>query len=214
MLGALTLGIVVSPTQADAEAVTVSVDVPVSEEPRAVTGIALGTSLHMIPSVSLKRFSTDTLTATFDVPEKTTAALAMAEMADGSTVFGDTRLVVDAKTLPSLASIPECPVVGVIKADASQRGLMESLVEIRTARRDVLKNRIEATLSGTTLEKAQKLEELFGLARPVKLSADLSPFEITDRVTRLTGAIKSYRITRATKRSDPPTATDSAADKK
>ncbi len=214
MMCVLAFGAVLSSTPIHAESITVSVDLPISDEPRSVTGIALGQSLQMIPSVSLKRFSVNTLTVTFDVPEKSSAALAMAEMADGSTIFGDTRLVIDAKAEPSIASIPECPVVGVIKADASQRGLMESLVEIRTARRDVLKNRITALLAGNTLEKARKLEELFGLARPVPLSAELGPIEIIDRLTRLTAAIKSYRLTRTAKRSEPPAATKNSADKK
>lgn len=193
----------VAPMQAAwAESVTVSVDLPIIGEPRSVTGIALGPTLEMIKSVSLKRFSAGALTATFNVPDKSTAVLAMAEMEDGSTIFGDTRLVSTAQTTPSLASIPECSVAGVIKADPSQRGLMESLVEIRTARRDVIKNRINTILSGATLEKARKLEELFGLARSEPLTAELPPTQIIDRVSRLTAAIKSYRLNRAARRAE------------
>lgn len=193
------VAVLTSSLAAQAETVTVSVDLPVAGEPRAVTGIALGPSLEMISAVSLKRFAADSLTVTFNVPSQASAALAMAEMADGTTIFGDTRLIETARVVPSLASIPECSVNGVIKADASQRGLMQSLVEIRAARRDVLKNRLKALLNTATLDKARKLEELFGLARTAPLSTDLSPTEIIDRVTRLSAAIKSYRSNRASK---------------
>jgi len=181
---------------AAAEGVLVSVDLPVAGEPRAVTGIALGNSLEMISKVSLKRFSAGTLTASFKAPAQAKAVLAMAEMADGTTIFGDTRLIDAAKDLPSLASIPDGSISGVLKADPSQRGLMQSLVEIRTARRDMLKNRLRAAMAVTTPEKIAKLEELFGLTRPTALTIELSPTEIIDRLNRLTSAIRAYRITR------------------
>lgn len=112
----------------------------------------------------------------------------------GEVAFGDVKLVTDSASTKSFYSLPDCQEKVEVPPGLSQQiGLLESLVEIRAARREAHQLRLRKTLDDTFLEKLRRLERGFGLSYSKKLSPDLSAFELVDRLSRLSNAIKNYQ---------------------
>ena len=140
--------------------------------------------------------------------EKDSLVSAMIVSEDGSVAFGD--LAPSAfKGSPELyASLPECqaPRMSVAKLQ-NQASVLESLVAVRSERRQILQESLANELQGELLEKAVRLERGFGLTREKELGSGLSPLELVDRLSRLIAAIKNHRASREV----PPSADTPAA---
>ena len=112
----------------------------------------------------------------------------------GEIVFGDVKMVTDAATAGSFYALPDCDMNPAVPTGLNQQmGLLESLVEIRAARREAHQLRLKKTLSGSFVDKLSRLERGFGLNYNKKLSADLEAYELVDRLSRLNNAIRSYQ---------------------
>jgi hypothetical protein len=72
-------------------------------------------------------------------------------------------------------------------------GALNSLVDVRKAKRDVTKLEISNKLKGDFLKKLQNLESGFGLTTEVPLSADIPPAELNIRLFRILTALKAYK---------------------
>ena len=95
--------------------------------------------------------------------------------------------------------IPKCPPQQAISLAAeTQVGVLQSLVSIRSARRDNAQARIVALMQGDYLEKLRNLEKGFGLSRGRELSSDLPPLELIDRLSRILNSVHNYKASKST----------------
>lgn len=127
--------------------------------------------------------------------DDTTVATAYGVAQDDKMVFGSMtpNLVTDPSG--SRYTIPECPAEEVSPhVSQSQMAPLQSLVSIRTARSDLAKMKVTRQLSDQLLIKLRKFEKAFGLSSTNELSADLPPAELVDRLSRLTFALKQFRV--------------------
>lgn len=126
-----------------------------------------------------------------------TMATAMLIGPEGEVAMGDVKLITGSRSTKSFHSLPECSdELNVPPGLSDQVGLLESLVEIRSARREGNQLRISQIMSGPFLEKLRRLEKGFGMKHATKLSEDLTAFELVDRLSRLSNAIKNYQTSK------------------
>ncbi len=84
------------------------------------------------------------------------------------------------------AVLPLCKVqIDQSSAAGNQTALLQSLIQIRVEKRDLLKKRVLETLDPSLLEKLNKLEEAFGLAPDTPLTAELDPYTLSERLSLL-----------------------------
>ena len=184
-------------TAAHAERVEVTLDTKL--EVRSAIGLLLSSQgAQQVRETDVHQASEILKLVSFPyLPDKVTpdtVASALVVLEDGSIAFANVRPILkgqrDAK---SFASLPDCEPEEATRVSVhDQFGLFESLVEIRSARREVNQIKIKKILAGPFLEKLKRLERGFGLAHPDELSADLPAAELVDRLSRLATAIRSY----------------------
>lgn len=86
----------------------------------------------------------------------------------------------------SKAVLPLCKVqIDQKTASGSQTALLQSLIQIRAEKRDLLKKRVTEVLDPSLLEKLNRLEEAFGLSPDIPLSAKLDPYTLSERLSLL-----------------------------
>lgn len=113
---------------------------------------------------------------------------------DGEAAFGDVKMIHDSVSTKSFYSLQECNNEPVVPEGLNQQvGLLESLVAIRVARREGHQLRLKKALEGNFVEKLKRLEKGFGLRYNTPLSENLNSFELVDRLSRLSNAIKNYQ---------------------
>lgn len=109
---------------------------------------------------------------------------------DGDLAFSKIRSIT-ALTLPKL---PACSKKDTVVLDAqNQVGVIQSLVSIRTARRENAKKKIDIQLTPEYIETLTKLEKGFGLQSTPALNSELPPEILADRLARILHAIRNYR---------------------
>lgn len=111
----------------------------------------------------------------------------------GEVGYGDVKYIHDSASTKSFYSLNECAPIEAPQRMRQQVALLESLVEIRAARKEAHHLRLKQELSGAFLEKLSRLEKGFGLNYSNKLSPDLNSFELIDRLSRLSNAISNYQ---------------------
>lgn len=187
------------PARAVAQARTVEVHVPTNMAVTNAVGLLMTGGRTIQKAVaSMNQLAEDVLVVTFpyDAAELDGESFASALVvgAEGEVRYGEVKLVAGNLTSKSFLTLPECPAKEVSKLIGhDQTGLIESLVEIRAARREAHQLRISTTMQGAFLEKLQRLEKGFGFLYAKKLAPDLPPTELADRLSRLTNAIKNYQ---------------------
>lgn len=116
---------------------------------------------------------------------------------DGESAFGDVKLITDSLSTKSFYNMPECSSDAQIPEGLNQQvGLLESLVAIRVARREGHLLRLDKIFDSEFIEKLKRLEKGFGLRYNKALSKELTSFELVDRLSRLSNAIKNYQSTK------------------
>ncbi len=120
-------------------------------------------------------------------------ASAMLSNAQGEVAFADVRTVSAQGSGLSFARLPECAESISTKAfQYNQLGLLQSLVNVRTNRRNVEQQKIEKLMQGKFLERLRKLERGFGLGDASDLRADIRSDELVARLARLQYAVQAY----------------------
>ena len=174
----------------------VQVNVATSFEPKEAVGLILSSSgVAERPSINLQKVKDGLLLVSFTYSKtdvkKDSFATAMVISANGDIAFGDVKALYGSSPKTSFYAIPQCPPdQNKVSIDRSKFGALETLVHYRTERRETYKKEIQEILSGPFLEKLKKLENGFGLTRGRPLSADLDPFELIDRLSRLKATVK------------------------
>jgi hypothetical protein len=181
----------------------IEIDVHTAINPTKAIGLVMsehGTDQRTNSDISWKRVNPDTVTVSIPLgrddraPGTIISALVMNDA--GEMAFGNNKPSDVPELSPSIFSLPTCPGPKINPAIESQASLVQSLLEVRAARRAKLQNQLNGTLQGDLLARINKLERGFGMNHGEALSGNLPPLELEDRLARLVQAIKNYRAQR------------------
>lgn len=129
-------------------------------------------------------------------------ATAMVQSSDGSVAFGHVRKL---SAINGSRDLPVCKGEKLaIAPNPSQIGLLQSLVDVRSARRELVQAKVSNLMKDDFLEMLKKLESGFGLTYAKELSPSLPPVELIDRLTRILNAVKNYRMSKANRSAPEP----------
>jgi hypothetical protein len=182
-------------TSTSAEEVTVPVDAPFSAA--SAVGLVVsssGTVEKLNPKITSD--GPTRLLVTFDVPSSEisddTVATAIVRSSNGATAFGQVTVLATDGTGKS--KVPHCKEGEIDRYEvANQGGVLASLVDIRNARREVARSKLQAFFSPEALAKYHTIEEGFGLKSLTPLDAEPAPYHLANRLARLLLAVQSYR---------------------
>lgn len=202
--GLITIATPVLHTHAQAlpitEPLTVNVRVEAKPEPKKAIGLVLSTGRTTeIPDTTIKKIGEKLYLISFvvdrNIVRKDTVATAMAFDENGAVSFANVspELLSESKALVS--RIPDCPPEdpsSIVKLD--QQGPLQQLVDVRSERAEIARLKISRMLDEQFLAKLQRFEDAFGLQKSEELSANLPPEVLVDRLSRITHAVKKYRM--------------------
>lgn len=182
------------------EPITVNVHVEAKPEPKKAIGMVLSSGRTLeIEDTTIKKVGEKLYLISFvvdrNIVRRDSVATAMAFDENGTVYFANVspELLSDAKNL--LSRIPECPAedpAAVVKLD--QQGPLRKLVDVRTERAELARLKISTMLDEDFIEKLQRFEDAFGLDKSEELTASLPPEVLVDRLSRITHAVKKYRM--------------------
>ena len=182
------------------EPLTVNVRVEAKPEPKKAIGMVLSAGRAVeIQETTIKKIGEKLYLISFvvdrNIVRKDSVATAMAFDENGTVTFANVspELLSESKTL--ISHIPECPAEdpsAVVKLD--QQGPLEQLVDVRSERAEIARLKISRMLDEEFLSKLQRFEDAFGLDKTEELNANLPPEVLVDRLSRITHAVKKYRM--------------------
>jgi hypothetical protein len=189
----------------------VNVQVEAKPEPKKAIGVVLSAGRTIeIEDTTIKKIGEKLFLISFvvdrNIVRRDSVATAMAFDENGTVTFANVspELLSDTKNL--LQRIPECPPEdpsAIVKLD--QRGPLQQLVDVRTERAEIARLKISKLLDEPFLEKLHRFEDAFGLDKSEEISASLPPEVLVDRLSRITHAVKKYRMF---KKAPTPTAAE------
>jgi hypothetical protein len=156
-----------------------------------------------IPETTIKKVGEKLYIVSFivdrNIVRKDSVATAMAFDETGKVSFANVspELLSDGKTL--ISRIPECPSEdpsAIVKLD--QKGPLQQLVDVRNERAELARLKISRMLDESFLTKLHRFEDAFGLDQSEELTASLPPEVLVDRLSRITHAVKKYRMFKKT----------------
>lgn len=120
-------------------------------------------------------------------------ATAIATDSEGTRYYGSMVAIDNADFYNRSAQLPYCEQTEVTPFKlAGQYALLESLVAVRSARRDYNQKMIKEELNPEFLDQLKKLEAGFGLKAKDELSASMHPVILIQRLSRILNTVKSY----------------------
>ena len=186
------------------EPLTVNVRVEAKPEPKKAIGMVLSAGRTVeIPETTIKKVGEKLYLISFivdrNIVRKDSVATAMAFDENGNVSFANVspELLSDGKTL--ISRIPECPSEdpsAIVKLD--QQGPLQQLVDVRNERAELARLKISRMLDESFLTKLHRFEDAFGLDQSEELSASRPPEVLVDRLSRITHAVKKYRMFKKT----------------
>jgi hypothetical protein len=186
------------------EPLTVNVRVEAKPEPKKAVGMVLSAGRTVeFPETTIKKVGEKLYIVSFivdrNIVRKDSVATAMAFDENGNVSFANVspELLSDGKTL--ISRIPECPSEdpsAIVKLD--QQGPLQQLVDVRNERAELARLKISRMLDESFLTKLHRFEDAFGLDQSEELTASLPPEVLVDRLSRITHAVKKYRMFKKT----------------
>ena len=181
----------------------IEIDVHTALNPAKAIGLVIsehGTEQRTGADISWRRVNSDTIIVSVPLGQSDRAAgtvisaLVMDE--HGGTAFGNNKAADVPELSGSIYSLPNCPGPKISPAIETQGSLLQSLLEVRSARRTKLQGQLNSVLQGELSGRLTKLERGFGMNHCEALSGDLPPLELEDRLARLVQTITNYRAHR------------------
>ncbi|RIL11351.1 MAG: hypothetical protein DCC75_02510 [Proteobacteria bacterium] len=177
--------------------IEINIDAPF--EPAEAVGLILSEKgVYQRELDKIERASPRVLVATLSYLKESIPADAVATVLirseDGQIAAGSPRLVLTEDEWNSFWSLPQCPPEKFSTSAATETGklsLLESLVDIRARRRGVAQVQLAKALDQQYIERLRKLEAGFGFSYPEPLSAEMTPVELIDRLTRIVEVINA-----------------------
>ncbi len=177
----------------------IEINVFTKSDPAQAVGLVFSSSgAEQKLGPKLRRVSDELVIVTYPLNENNiqadTFGSALVILANGDVVLGEVKPLALRAEHSSAYSLPACVEPEDSSAlKISEVGPLQRLVDFRTRRRTIAKDKLRLILSDEFVDKLGKLEQGFGLARESQLNADTHPLEIIDRATRLANAIRNYR---------------------
>jgi hypothetical protein len=182
------------------EPLKVQVELEGAVQPQQYVGLLLSADKVLQKKItSSEKSATGSILLTFSylpsevAPDSVASAYAISE--DGRVAMAHVRPLFPEASPEALLALPTCPpekvATGSIKPE--QRGVLETLIEFRAARRELARDSVRRMMDGTFLEDLRQLEAKLGLGRVTPLSPELGPVELVDRLSRLTKALQNYQ---------------------
>lgn len=165
----------------------------VQEVKSALGVIVSGSSFQQYEADSITRVSPQEVHVIFSAPPPAAGTssfiTAMGVSEAGVVLFSDLRLT---EPLPYetkiCKAIPDTP-----ESIEGRQSHLYSLLDIREARRQVLKEQLKLLTTDSNLKELNNLERLFGLDRTEPLTQNTNIHELIDRLSRLKDAIKDMK---------------------
>lgn len=182
------------------EPLTVNVQVEAKPEPKRAIGLVLSAGRTFeVEETTIKKIGEKSYLISFivdrNIVRRDSVATAMAFDENGKASFANVspELLSDNKNL--LSQIPECPAEDPSTlVDPDQKGPLEQLVKVRTERTELARAKINELLDSSFLDRLHRFEDAFGLDKSEELSGELDPEVLVDRLSRITHAVKKYRM--------------------
>lgn len=203
----------VSAQQGDEEAQKfIEVNVAASFDPISAIGLFLSEKGAMErPAEQIRRVDPNTVVVKVPYLDRElprdTMVTAILFSADGNLGFGSVRPIFTQDARESYLSLPYCPPEKLnFKVVESQLSSLENVLQLRVERRGILQVRVAQIMSDKLVEKLNRLERGFGLARTAPLSPSLPPVELIDRLNRILESIKSVKTSAPAAKQEKPKA--------
>jgi hypothetical protein len=165
-----------------------------AQEIKSALGVIVsGSSFQKYEADSITRVSPQEVHVIFSAPPPAPGTpsyiTAMGVSEAGGVLFSDLRLT---ELLPyqskPCTTKPDTP-----DAIEGRQSHLFSLLDIREARRQVLKEQLQLLTTDSNLKELNNLERLFGLDRTEPLTRDTNSYELMDRLSRLKDAVKDMK---------------------
>lgn len=182
------------------EPITVNVQVEAKPEPKKAIGMVMSSGRTIeIQETTIKKVGEKLYLVSFivdrNIVRKDSVATAMAFDENGNVTFANVSPELLSENKNLLSRIPDCPAEdtsAVVKLD--QQGPLQKLVDVRTERAEIARLKISTMLDEAFLEKLHRFEDAFGLDKSEEITATLPPEVLVDRLSRITHAVKKYRM--------------------
>lgn len=182
------------------EPLLVNVRVESKPEPKKAIGMVLSAGHTVeIPETTIKKIGEKLYGISFvvdrNIIRRDSVATAMAFDENGEVTFANVtpELLSDIRNV--ISNIPECPMEDPTAiVQSGQQGPLQQLVDVRTERAELARLKISRMLDENFLAKLERFEEAFGLQKGEELSAQLPPEVLVDRLSRISHAVKKYKM--------------------
>lgn len=191
------------------EPILVNVQVEAKPEPKKAIGIILSADETVeIQDTAIKKVGDKTYAISFLVDralvKRDTVATAMAFDENGHATFANVTSEIASGSHNTAARIPECPTEDPsVVVQLEQQGPLQQLVDVRTERAELARLKISKLLDENFVAKLHRFEEAFGLQNAEEIDASLPPDVLVDRLSRITHAVKKYRMFKKSPKNDP-----------
>jgi len=165
-----------------------------AQEIKKATGVIVaGNSFQQYDADSITRVSPQEVHVIFSAPAPAAGTpsyvTAMAVSDAGVVLFSDLRL-----TEPLSYQTKACSLIpDTTEAIEGRQSHLYSLLDIREARRQVLKQQLGLLTTDSNLKELNNLERLFGLDRIEPITRSTNMYELIDRLSRIKDAIKDMK---------------------
>lgn len=175
----------------------IEVSATIDFDPEQVTGLLLsstGAIEKADPKVTKRAANSFLVTFPYKGEEirPDTVATAMFISSNGKAAMADVHPVFLIESLnKSHLSLPNCSLDNLgeeaakLSALYNNRGVLQSLIEIRTSRRDLAKIKVAGLMQGDLLSTLRQIEKTGGFTYTKELSSDLEPYELLQRLYRI-----------------------------
>jgi hypothetical protein len=182
------------------EPVLVNVQVEAKPEPKKAVGMLLSAGETVeIPNTTIKKTGEKLYSISFLVDRSLlrddTVATAVAFDEKGHASFANVTPEIASGAHNAIARIPECPAEDPsVVMQLEQHGPLQQLVDVRTERAELARLKLSRLLDENFLAKLSRFEDAFGLQRTEVIDANIPPEVLVDRLSRITHAVKKYRM--------------------
>lgn len=182
------------------EPLLVNVRVESKPEPKKAIGMVLSAGHTVeIPETTIKKIGEKLYAISFvvdrNIIRRDSVATAMAFDENGEVTFANVtpELLSDIRNV--ISNIPECPMEDPTAiVQSGQQGPLQQLVDVRAERAELARLKISRMLDENFLAKLERFEEAFGLQKGEELTAQLPPDVLVDRLSRISHAVKKYKM--------------------
>lgn len=155
--------------------------VPTNFSPEEAYGVAISNErVAVIPGRIQQRENSSSIPVVVSSGEGTTLVASILKDSSGNYITSELTSPVESATKAL------CPnSIDDKNLASAQPAILQALVQVRAEKRALYQEKISKLLSGEFLTTIRRLESGFGLGGSVPISADMSPYELSERISAL-----------------------------